>query len=118
MTGAKLFSSFRVATSAGKSALAMRIYLLPDSCVEFIRKPRVKLKVLSNPDINFRNIRKHRSSQNDGFEELTRQLVLAEPPEGATEIEHRGPGADGGVEIIVRGASDEGGRSFADEADR
>ncbi len=57
---------------------------------------------MSNPDINFRNIRKHRSSQNDGFEELTRQLVLAEPPEGATEIEDRGPGADGGVEIIAR----------------
>lgn len=57
---------------------------------------------MPNPDINFRNIRKHRSSQNDGFEELTRQLVLAEPPEGATEIEHRGPGADGGVEIIAR----------------
>lgn len=56
---------------------------------------------MSNPDINFRNIRKHRSSQNDGFEELTRQLVLAEPPDGATGIEHRGPGADGGVEIIV-----------------
>ncbi|TAY14055.1 hypothetical protein [Rhizobium leguminosarum] len=57
---------------------------------------------MSNPDINFRNIRKHRSSQNDGFEELTRQLVLAEPPDGTAEIEHRGPGADGGVEIIVR----------------
>lgn len=53
-------------------------------------------------DIDFSNIRKHRSSQNDGFEELTRQLVLAEPPEGAVEIEHRGPGADGGVEIIAR----------------
>jgi hypothetical protein len=62
----------------------------------------VKLLVVPSPDINFRNIRKHRSSQNDGFEELTRQLVLAEPPEGATEIEHRGPGADGGVEIIAR----------------
>ncbi|MCF1474460.1 MULTISPECIES: hypothetical protein [Rhizobium/Agrobacterium group] len=102
MTGTKLLSSFCVAISARKSTLAMRIYLLLDSSVEVIRKPRVKLKVVSSPDINFRNIRKHRSSQNDGFEELTRQLVLAEPPEGATEIEHRGPGADGGVEIIVR----------------
>ncbi|MGA1805183.1 OB-fold nucleic acid binding domain-containing protein [Rhizobium sp. HT1-10] len=102
MTGAKLLPSFCVATSARKSTLTMRIYSLLDSSVEFIRKPRVKLKVMSNPDINFRNIRKHRSSQNDGFEELTRQLVLAEPPEGATEIQHRGPGADGGVEIIVR----------------
>ncbi|MGN7713727.1 hypothetical protein [Agrobacterium radiobacter] len=57
---------------------------------------------MSNPDINFRNIRKHRSSQNDGFEELTRQLVLAEPPKGVAEIEHRGAGADGGVEILAR----------------
>ncbi len=54
------------------------------------------------PDINFRNIRKHRSSQNDGFEELTRQLVLAEPPENHASIENRGPGADGGVEILVK----------------
>ncbi|MER9723736.1 MULTISPECIES: hypothetical protein [unclassified Mesorhizobium] len=54
------------------------------------------------PDINFRNIRKHRSSQNDGFEELTRQLVLADPPENYASIESRGPGADGGVEILVK----------------
>jgi hypothetical protein len=57
---------------------------------------------LTSPDINFRNIRKHRSSQNDGFEELTRQLVLAEPPENYSSIENRGPGADGGVEILVK----------------
>jgi hypothetical protein len=57
---------------------------------------------MSTTDINFRNIRKHRSSQNDGFEELTRQLVLAEPPDGYRSIENRGPGADGGVEILVR----------------
>ncbi len=54
------------------------------------------------PDINFRNIRKHRSSQNDGFEELTRQIVFAEPPVGFSSIENRGPGADGGVEIAVK----------------
>lgn len=57
---------------------------------------------MSGPDINFRNIRKHRSSQNDGFEELTRQLVLADPPADHVSIENRGPGADGGVEIVVR----------------
>lgn len=57
---------------------------------------------MTTPDINFRNIRKHRSSQNDGFEELTRQLVLAEPPENYSSIENRGPGADGGVEILVK----------------
>ncbi len=57
---------------------------------------------MNSPDINFRNIRKHRNSQNDGFEELTRQLILADPPEGNSEIEHRGPGADGGVEVLAR----------------
>lgn len=57
---------------------------------------------LPAPIINLRNIRVHRNSQNDGFEELTRQLVLAEPPENHATIENRGPGADGGVEILVR----------------
>ncbi len=57
---------------------------------------------MQSPDINFSNIRKHRSSQNDGFEELTRQLIQAEPPTGYSSIENRGPGADGGVEILVR----------------
>jgi hypothetical protein len=62
----------------------------------------MKAVTLKLPDINFRNIRKHRSSQNDGFEELTRQIVLAEPPAGFSSIENRGPGADGGVEIAVK----------------
>jgi hypothetical protein len=57
-------------------------------------------------DIDFRNLRKHRNSLNDGFEELTRQLVLADPPLGYTDIENRGPGADGGVEVLVRFSSD------------
>jgi hypothetical protein len=57
---------------------------------------------LAIPTIDFRNIRPHRGSQATGFEELTRQLVLAEAlPQGAL-IEHRGPGADGGVEVLVR----------------
>ncbi|MET4422959.1 hypothetical protein AB7645_37325 [Bradyrhizobium sp. 956_D2_N1_5] len=64
--------------------------------------PNRKHQALTIPDINFRNIRKHRSSQNDGFEELTRQLVLAEPPQNYASIENRGPGADGGVELLVR----------------
>jgi len=54
------------------------------------------------PSINFSQIRSHRTSQNTAFEELTRQLVLADPPADAAGIEHRGPGADGGVEILVR----------------
>jgi hypothetical protein len=53
------------------------------------------------PSVDFRRIRSHRGSQNTGFEELTRQLVIAEPPASFTRIEHRGPGADGGVEILV-----------------
>jgi hypothetical protein len=57
---------------------------------------------MPSPTVDFRRIRSHHSSQNTGFEELTRQLVLANPPTGHTDIEHRGPGADGGVEILVR----------------
>lgn len=53
------------------------------------------------PTVDFRRIRSHRGSQQTGFEELTRQLVLAAPPLACTRIEHRGPGADGGVEILV-----------------
>ena len=57
---------------------------------------------LQLPKIDFHNIRQHRNSQNDGFEELTRQLVLAESPAGYAFIENRGAGADGGVEIVVK----------------
>lgn len=53
------------------------------------------------PAISFSQIRSHRSSQNTAFEELTRQLVLASLPAGMIQIEHRGPGADGGVEVLV-----------------
>lgn len=53
------------------------------------------------PSINFHNIRSHRSGKDDAFEELTRQIILANPPKGHSRIENRGPGADGGVEILV-----------------
>jgi hypothetical protein len=56
---------------------------------------------MSAPAINFSQIRSHRSSQNTAFEELTRQLVLASPPSNMTQIEHRGAGADGGVEVLA-----------------
>jgi len=56
---------------------------------------------LTSPALDFRNLRRHRGSQNDGFEELTRQLILADPPAQSTRIENRGPGADGGVEVLV-----------------
>lgn len=57
---------------------------------------------MHDPHLDFKNLRKHRNSQNDGFEELTRQLVLAQPPDLCTKVENRGPGADGGVEILAR----------------
>lgn len=53
------------------------------------------------PSIDFRRIRSHRGSQHTGFEELTRQLILAAPPIDTARIDHRGPGADGGVEVLV-----------------
>jgi hypothetical protein len=55
-----------------------------------------------SPTIVFQELRPHRGDQATGFEELTRQLVLAEALPNVREIEHRGPGADGGVEVLVR----------------
>src|SRR5262245_27756075 len=52
--------------------------------------------------IDFSQIRPHHGDQATGFEELTRQLVLAEPLSNVQDIEHRGPGADGGVEVPAR----------------
>ena len=36
-----------------------------------------------------------------GFEELTRQLLVAAPPAGCARLEHKGVGADGGVEVLA-----------------
>ena len=47
-----------------------------------------------SPTIDFQQLRSHRGDQATGFEELTRQLVLAEALPDVREIEHRGPGAD------------------------
>lgn len=55
-----------------------------------------------SPTIDFKQLRPHRGNQATGFEELTRQLVLAEALPNVREIEHRGPGADGGVEVLVK----------------
>ncbi|WP_163233921.1 hypothetical protein [Caulobacter rhizosphaerae] len=52
------------------------------------------------PDIDFARIRPHRGGRAMGFEELTRQLLIAEPPSHCIGLEHKGPGADGGVEIL------------------
>lgn len=57
---------------------------------------------MTSTKIDFRSIRSHDGGQDSGFEELTRQLILANPPDGYTKIENRGKGADGGVEILVR----------------
>ena len=57
---------------------------------------------MNSPTINFRSLRIHTGSQNMGFEELTRQIVIAENYPEVLKIEHRGPGADGGVEILVQ----------------
>lgn len=57
---------------------------------------------MSNPTINFSNLRIHNGSQHAGFEELTRQIVLAENYPNIKKIEHRGQGADGGVEIEAK----------------
>ncbi len=51
--------------------------------------------------INFRSIRPHSRGQESAFEELTRQLILADPPPNTGIIENRGYGADGGVEILT-----------------
>ena len=53
-------------------------------------------------NITFSQLRPQRGDQKIAFEELTRQLVLADPPQGHLLIENRGEGADGGVEILVR----------------
>ncbi len=54
-----------------------------------------------NTQIDFRSIRSHRRGQEGGFEELIRQLIIANPPDKYTKIENRGSGPDGGVEVLV-----------------
>lgn len=57
---------------------------------------------MSSPTINFSNLRLHNGSQHTALEELTRQIVIAENYPDIKKIEHRGQGADGGVEIEVK----------------
>lgn len=57
---------------------------------------------MNSPAINFQNLRIHAGSVNIGFEELTRQIVIAENYSNTLKIEHRGPGADGGVEVLIQ----------------
>lgn len=56
---------------------------------------------MPSPTLSFRNIRPHNSDQRIGFEELVRQLLIANPPDRCAYLEHKGAGADGGVEVLV-----------------
>lgn len=51
--------------------------------------------------IDFQRIRPHHGDQRLGFEEFMRQLLAASPPAGSTRLEHKGAGADGGVEVLA-----------------
>ncbi len=54
-----------------------------------------------SPAIDFQRIRAHRGDQRLGFEELMRQLLVANPPKDSVRLEHKGAGADGGVETLA-----------------
>jgi len=54
-------------------------------------------------DVKFESIRSHDGSQNEGFEELTAQLLyLNKPDTNAEWVRKRGSGGDGGVEAYWR----------------
>jgi hypothetical protein len=52
-------------------------------------------------DLDFARLRPHHGRRDHGFEELLRQLLIASPPGGCHRLEHKGPGADGGVEVLA-----------------
>lgn len=53
------------------------------------------------PTIDFRTLRPHHHDRKLAFEELMRQLLVADPPARCLRFEHKGPGADGGVETLA-----------------
>lgn len=55
----------------------------------------------ADPTLDFKQIRPHRGDRKLALEELTRQLIVVSPPPGMIRFEHKGPGADGGVESLV-----------------
>lgn len=56
---------------------------------------------MSLPDIDFDEIRTHRGTQYNAFEELCCQLAEDEPLSGRVGFDRKGPGADGGVECYA-----------------
>ena len=54
------------------------------------------------PEIDFRNIRTHSGSQDEGFEEFCCQIAqhAVKVPEGSKHVRFRGAGGDGGVEFV------------------
>ncbi len=55
----------------------------------------------TGPTVDFRTLRPHQHDRKLAFEELMRQLLVADPPAGCLRFEHKGPGADGGVEALA-----------------
>lgn len=55
----------------------------------------------AHSDLDFHRLRAHRGSQAFGFEELLRQSLILDPPAGCQRLEHKGAGADGGVEVLA-----------------
>lgn len=55
----------------------------------------------AEPSLDFRQMRPHHGDRKLALEELTRQLIVVAPPPGTVRFEHKGPGADGGVESLV-----------------
>ncbi|UVT05741.1 AAA family ATPase (plasmid) [Burkholderia glumae] len=56
---------------------------------------------MSLPDIDFKEIRVHRTSQADAFEELCCQLAGDEPLTDRTRFDKKGRGGDGGIECFA-----------------
>jgi len=56
---------------------------------------------MSLPDIDFKELRVHRTSQADAFEELCCQLAGDEPLTDRVRFDKKGTGGDGGVECFA-----------------
>lgn len=61
----------------------------------------IDLHPMSLPDIDFKEIRVHRTSQADAFEELCCQLAADEPQTDRVRFDKKGRGGDGGIECFA-----------------